>query len=66
LVVRFWQQLVSLSRNARDLTEADLIHTVLMLIDIMLVTTLVTMTTMVEYDNFVSRVEDTNIGNTLS
>lgn len=65
LIVKFGQELFLLSLTAWSVQEANLIHTVLTLVDIMLVTNLVIVITIAGYDNFVSRVEDTVIRNKL-
>lgn len=59
LVLKFGQELATLSITAWELSEAGLIHTVLTLVDIMLVTNLVVMITIAGYDNFVARIADT-------
>lgn len=61
LVVKFGQELVLLSMTAWGLQEAGLIHTVLTLVDIMLVANLIIMIAIAGYDNFVTRLEDTTI-----
>lgn len=66
LVVKFGQELVVLSLAAWSLQESGVIHTVLTLVDIMLVTNLVIMIAIAGYDNFVSRIADTTARSKLS
>jgi uncharacterized protein (TIGR00645 family) len=58
LVVKFGQELAVLSLGVWGLEEAGVIHTVLTLVDIMLVANLVIMIAIAGYDNFVSRIAD--------
>lgn len=65
LVVKFGQELAILSVTAWGLQESSLIHTILTLVDIMLVTNLVITIIIAGYGNFVSRIEDTTVRNKL-
>lgn len=64
--MKFGQELVTLSLDAWGLQEAGVIHTVLTLVDIMLVTNLVIMIAIAGYDNFVSRIADVHARTKLS
>ncbi len=66
LVVKFGQELVVLSMGAWGLQESGVIHTVLTLVDIMLVTNLVIVIAIAGYDSFVSKIEDPNLRTKLS
>ena len=59
LALKFGQELVILSLGTWGLQEVGVIHTVLTLIDIVLVTNLVVMIVIAGYDSFVSRIADT-------
>ena len=65
LVVKFGHELVALSLGVWDLQESGVIHTVLTLVDIMLVANLVIMIAIAGYNNFVSRIVDANARNKL-